>query len=80
MQLADSSSQLLRNMALDAMDKSICAVLGSHQFQERAISDQHGGSYDVSIVTQKLEDVFELTIALTVFLYQPCRWKLRTTA
>ncbi|XP_010923723.2 uncharacterized protein [Elaeis guineensis] len=32
-ELADSSNAQLRNLALDALDQSICAVLGSHQFQ-----------------------------------------------
>lgn len=58
LQLAESSSQLLRNMALEAMDKSICAVLGSHEFQEHAISAPHGALYDVSIITQNREDVY----------------------
>jgi len=34
-QLAVNSNQHLRNMALDALDQSICAVLGSNQFQDR---------------------------------------------
>ncbi|OVA15488.1 protein of unknown function DUF1981 [Macleaya cordata] len=33
LELADNSSQHLRNMALEALDQSICAVLGSDQFQ-----------------------------------------------
>ncbi|CAI9102822.1 OLC1v1001167C1 [Oldenlandia corymbosa var. corymbosa] len=37
LELADSSSQHLRNMALDALDKSICAVLGSDLFQGRNV-------------------------------------------
>ncbi|XP_027107484.1 uncharacterized protein [Coffea arabica] len=39
LELSNSSSQHLRNMALDAMDKSICAVLGSELFQGK----KHGG-------------------------------------
>lgn len=54
LQLAESSSQLLRNMALDAMDKSICAVLGSHQFQEHAISAPRGALYDLQTKTNDL--------------------------
>ncbi|CAK9187180.1 unnamed protein product [Ilex paraguariensis] len=34
LELADSSNQHVRNVALDALDQSICAVLGSEQFQE----------------------------------------------
>lgn len=35
LELAVNSNQHLRNMALDALDQSICAVLGSDQFQDR---------------------------------------------
>ncbi|XP_011003788.1 PREDICTED: protein MON2 homolog isoform X2 [Populus euphratica] len=34
LELADNPNQHLRNMALDALDQSICAVLGSEQFQD----------------------------------------------
>lgn len=33
LELAENSDQHLRNLALDALDQSICAVLGSDQFQ-----------------------------------------------
>ncbi|XP_065852074.1 uncharacterized protein [Euphorbia lathyris] len=33
LKLAGNSNQLIRNLALDALDQSICAVLGSEQFQ-----------------------------------------------
>ncbi|XP_073141433.1 uncharacterized protein [Henckelia pumila] len=36
LELSESSNPQLQNMALDALDKSICAVLGSDQFQERS--------------------------------------------
>lgn len=35
LELAVNSNHHLRNMALDALDQSICAVLGSDQFQDR---------------------------------------------
>ncbi|KAL9233252.1 hypothetical protein vseg_008273 [Gypsophila vaccaria] len=35
LELAENSNQHLRNMALDALDKSICAVLESQQLQDR---------------------------------------------
>ncbi|GAV64231.1 Sec7_N domain-containing protein [Cephalotus follicularis] len=38
LELADNSNQNLRNMALDALDQSICAVLSSEQFQDYALS------------------------------------------
>lgn len=34
LELAENSNQQLRNMGLDALDQSICAVLGSDEFQE----------------------------------------------
>lgn len=49
MQLADNSNQHLRNIALDALDQSICAVLGSEQFQNNAPS--HGPSKEVRTFT-----------------------------
>ena len=47
LQLADNSNQHLRNMALDALDQSICAVLGSEQFEDRAMSRSDDNSQDV---------------------------------
>ncbi|XP_057539687.1 uncharacterized protein LOC130817800 isoform X2 [Amaranthus tricolor] len=35
LELAENSNQHLRNLALDALDRSICAVLGSSQFEDR---------------------------------------------
>ncbi|KAL0425375.1 UNVERIFIED_CONTAM: protein MON2 [Sesamum radiatum] len=48
LELADSSNPQLQSMALDALDKAICAVLGSDQFQNTssksldASNDRHG--------------------------------------
>ncbi|XP_047315251.1 protein MON2 homolog isoform X2 [Impatiens glandulifera] len=41
LELADSSFQYIRNIALEALDRSICSVLGSEQFQDIAASKQH---------------------------------------
>ncbi|XP_031260059.1 protein MON2 homolog [Pistacia vera] len=49
LELADNSSHHLRNIALDALDQSICAVLGSEQFQNNALS--HGPSKEVRTFT-----------------------------
>ncbi|WOL08916.1 hypothetical protein Cni_G17669 [Canna indica] len=38
LELADSSNPQVRNLALDALDQSICAVLGSDQFQDMRVS------------------------------------------
>ncbi|KAK6139372.1 hypothetical protein DH2020_026880 [Rehmannia glutinosa] len=46
LELADSSNPQLQSMALDALDKSICAVLGSDQFQENASSNSVDASCD----------------------------------
>ncbi|KAI8555871.1 hypothetical protein RHMOL_Rhmol05G0207500 [Rhododendron molle] len=50
LELADNSNQHLRNKAFDALDQSICAVLGSDQFQENAAFRLHVESCDVRIV------------------------------
>lgn len=42
LELADNSNQHLRNMALDALDESICAVLGSDQFPDNTTSRSNG--------------------------------------
>ncbi|XVF57298.1 hypothetical protein PTKIN_Ptkin06aG0194000 [Pterospermum kingtungense] len=47
LELADNSNQHLRNMALDALDQSICAVLGSEQFEYHAMSRSDDNSQDV---------------------------------
>lgn len=47
LELADNSNQHLRNIALDALDQSICAVLGSKQFQDNTSSRHHGTSDEV---------------------------------
>ncbi|XP_010674897.2 uncharacterized protein LOC104890970 isoform X2 [Beta vulgaris subsp. vulgaris] len=38
LELAENSNQHIRSMALDALDRSICAVLGSDLFQDRLTS------------------------------------------
>ncbi|XWS42471.1 hypothetical protein CRYUN_Cryun16bG0016700 [Craigia yunnanensis] len=47
LELADNSNPHLRNMALDALDQSICAVLGSEQFEDHTISRSQDNSQDV---------------------------------
>ncbi|KAL5770732.1 hypothetical protein ACOSP7_014886 [Xanthoceras sorbifolium] len=47
LELADNSNQHLRNIALDALDQSICAVLVSEKFQDNAPSRQHGTTEEV---------------------------------
>ncbi|XP_059649380.1 uncharacterized protein LOC132295225 isoform X2 [Cornus florida] len=48
LELADSSNQQLRNMALDALDQSICAVLSSDQFQDDTPPRAHSTSNDMN--------------------------------
>ncbi|KAM7273445.1 hypothetical protein ACFE04_028109 [Oxalis oulophora] len=45
LELADDSNQHLRNMALDALDQSICAVLSSGQFQDRVSLSKAQGTF-----------------------------------
>ena len=42
LQLADKPSPQLRNMALDALDQSICAVLGSDHLQDSSSTRPKG--------------------------------------
>ncbi|KAJ8556427.1 hypothetical protein K7X08_029818 [Anisodus acutangulus] len=52
-ELSDSSNQHVRTIALNAMDQSISAVLGSNEFQERASSKLQGACNDVQ--TENIE-------------------------
>ncbi|CAA0836755.1 ARM repeat superfamily protein [Striga hermonthica] len=56
LELADSSNPLLQTMALDALDKSISAVLGSDQFQENASSNSVDAPTDL-IIQSKLRSL-----------------------
>ncbi|XP_050379358.1 uncharacterized protein LOC126796668 isoform X2 [Argentina anserina] len=47
LELAENSNQHLRNMALDALDESICAVLGSDQFPDNTTSRSNGSSHSM---------------------------------
>ncbi|XP_039022425.1 protein MON2 homolog isoform X2 [Hibiscus syriacus] len=47
LQLADNSNQNLRNMALDALDQSICAVLGSEKSEDHTSSRSDDNSQDL---------------------------------
>ncbi|KAK8589392.1 hypothetical protein V6N12_023790 [Hibiscus sabdariffa] len=47
LELADNSNQNLRNMALDALDQSICAVLGSEKSEDHALSRSDDNSQDL---------------------------------
>lgn len=64
LQLADSSNSQLQTMALDALDKSICAVLGSDQFQESTSSKSVDASNDVRILSFFLSLLFFFCITL----------------
>ncbi|CAH2044565.1 unnamed protein product, partial [Thlaspi arvense] len=56
LELAEHSNQNLRNMALDALDQSICAVLGSEQFGEDPPKSRDA-SLDVESKSTELESV-----------------------
>ncbi|XP_042986113.1 protein MON2 homolog isoform X8 [Carya illinoinensis] len=47
LELADSSNQHLRTIGLDALDQSICAVLGSDGFQDNIPTGTHGRSQEM---------------------------------
>ncbi|MCD7465517.1 hypothetical protein HAX54_001462 [Datura stramonium] len=56
-ELTDSSNQHVRIIALNAMDQSISAVLGSNDFQERASSKLQGAFNDVQIENTELRSL-----------------------
>lgn len=70
LQLADNPNQHLRNMAFDALDQSICAVLGSERFQDYVPSRHHGMSDDVSNFSTLLMD--GKCSLLTLVAYASC--------
>lgn len=51
-ELIDNPNQHVRNMALDALDRSISAVLGSDQFLESLSSGFGSGSQDIGATTE----------------------------
>lgn len=57
LELTNSSNQHLRNMALDALDQSICAVLGSDRFQEYIPSKAHSASHDMETINSELRSL-----------------------
>ncbi|KAJ4719601.1 Protein MON2-like protein [Melia azedarach] len=57
LELADNSNQQLRNIALDALDQSICAVLGSEQFQNNLSSSHHDTSNKVETKQRELRSL-----------------------
>ncbi|XP_021742311.1 protein MON2 homolog [Chenopodium quinoa] len=60
LELAENSNQQLRSIALDALDRSICAVLGSDQFQDRVASGSYPDSQHIknaSVDSRSLERV-----------------------
>ncbi|CAN8255686.1 unnamed protein product [Cochlearia groenlandica] len=56
LELAEHSNQNLRNMALDALDRSICAVLGSVQFGEDLLRSRDS-TLDVESKSSELKSV-----------------------
>lgn len=56
-ELADSSNQHVRIIALNAMDQSISAVLGSNEFQEHASSKPKGAFNDVQTENTELRSL-----------------------
>ncbi|KAK3200540.1 hypothetical protein Dsin_023955 [Dipteronia sinensis] len=69
LELADNSNQHLRNIALDALDQSICAVLGSEQFQDNASSRQHGNTEEVETRKAELKSLECAVISSLGILY-----------
>ncbi|KAI9186171.1 hypothetical protein LWI28_014359 [Acer negundo] len=69
LELADNSNNHLRNIALDALDQSICAVLGSEQFQDNASSRQHDTTEEVETRKAELKSLECAVISSLRILY-----------
>ncbi|OMO62280.1 hypothetical protein CCACVL1_22908 [Corchorus capsularis] len=69
LELADNSNQHLRNMALDALDKSICAVLGSEQFEYHAMSKSDDNTQEVGTKERELRLLESAVISPLRVLY-----------
>ncbi|GMI84989.1 hypothetical protein like AT5G27970 [Hibiscus trionum] len=69
LELADNSNQHLRNMALDALDQSICSVLGSEQFEDHVMSRSDGNSQDVGSEGTELRSLESAVISPLRILY-----------
>lgn len=92
LQLAEHSNQNLRNMALDALDQSIYAVLDSERFQDHALSRPLIASKEVrsfsssfflrienSVFCQKEECCcLSLTVSLSLCKVEPSHMELRS--
>ncbi|GMH11321.1 hypothetical protein Nepgr_013162 [Nepenthes gracilis] len=55
LELAENSNQHLRTVGLDALDRSICAVLGSDQFQHHTLSGSLCEPHNIKNVSGSLE-------------------------
>ncbi|KAA3472809.1 protein MON2-like protein isoform X1 [Gossypium australe] len=68
LELADNSNQHLRNMALDALDQSICAVLGSEN-EDHALSRSDDNSQDLESNETELRQLESAVISPLRVLY-----------
>lgn len=69
LELAENSNQQLRSMALDALDRSICAVLGSDQFQDRLASGSFPDSQHIKNTSIDLRVLERAVISPLRILY-----------
>ncbi|WCJ43970.1 ARM repeat superfamily protein [Euphorbia peplus] len=69
LELADNSNQLIRNLALDALDQSICAVLGSEQFQNYVPSKLQETSHNMEVTNAELRSLECSVISSLKVLY-----------
>ncbi|XP_074292704.1 uncharacterized protein LOC141619592 isoform X3 [Silene latifolia] len=69
LELAENSNQHLRNMALDALDKSVCAVLESQKLQDRVTPGSLPNSKHIKNASTELRSLERAVIAPLRILY-----------
>ncbi|KNA25395.1 hypothetical protein SOVF_006550 [Spinacia oleracea] len=69
LELAENSNQHLRSMALDALDRSICAVLGSDQFHDRVTSGSFTDTQHIKNASTELRSLERAVISPLRVLY-----------
>ncbi|KAL2942428.1 Protein MON2-like protein [Bienertia sinuspersici] len=69
LELAENSNQHLRSMALDALDRSISAVLGADQFQDRVASGSLSESHHIKNASVDLKSLERAVISPLRVLY-----------
>lgn len=77
LQLANSPNHHLRAMALNALDQSISAVLGSDQFEEHALSRHLGVCENVPFLCLSIQELHFSLLKKNIFFVTRAKQKWR---